>query len=251
MQYDSSQHPVDYLFSQLAKFGSYPDGVQAVAERIQGLAFFPGGAGLRNAQIGFPLPPMPIGGVMVLGHIFDTVARYTVSVADNSENENSPTWGPLLELLAKSHIMAARCFFTNAYMGLKINSDMPMGKFFGALPLEYVERCSSFLLKQIQVQQPRLLLALGKDVWQVLTPLANELNVWSGITGFSQLDKRKVAMVTAQITDVPHPTVVVALTQPTRPFHATNVKTREYTAKGDTAEIAMILDGCKACGLVQ
>lgn len=247
MQTYSPQHTVEYLFRQLAQFGSYPKGVEPTSRRIEGLAFFPGGSGLRLAQPGLPLPPMPVGGVMVLGHIFNTVAGYDQSVRDNTENENSPTWRPLLNFLAACRVAAASCFFTNGYMGLKANPAGSFGAFFRSLlgddrdHRDYIERCQGFLLKQIQAQQPRLLLVLGKDVWPVLAPLALELASWTTSRTFRDLDECHDALVRVQFDGLLHQTVVVALTQPTQPYHRRNVEQRIYGDQtGDTAEMALV-----------
>ena len=54
----------------------YPKGVVPVPERLPGTAFFPGAAGLWAFDPDAPLPPMPVGGVMVLGHDFYSEAGY-------------------------------------------------------------------------------------------------------------------------------------------------------------------------------
>jgi hypothetical protein len=243
---NSSQHPVEYLFSQLDQFGPYPKGVQPTSKRIEGLAFFPGGAGLSGAQPGFPLPPMPVGGVMVLGHIFNTVAGYDEAVRDNRENENSTTWKPLLDFLSKCPIAVTSCFFTNGYMGLKQDSEGSFGAFFQTLlrdQPDYIKRCRGFLLKQIQAQQPRLLLVLGKDVWPILTHRAPELTSWSTSRTFRDLDERNDSLVRVQFDGLPHHTVVVAHTQPVLQHHAYNVENRIYERHGDDAETALVLEG--------
>jgi hypothetical protein len=74
-------HPVERLFALLATFGPYPKGVVQMNGRIGGTAFFPGGAGLWNTRPGEPLPPMPMGGVMVLGHSFDCETSFIASLA--------------------------------------------------------------------------------------------------------------------------------------------------------------------------
>lgn len=246
-----SQHRVDYLFDQLRGFGPYPtDKVQPTDQRIEGLAFFPGGAGLRNAHPRFRLPQMPIGEVMVLGHIFNTVALYHKAVHDNSENENSPTWRPLLCFLDTCHIAATSCFFTNGYMGLKVESAGSFGAFFQALlrdNKDYIKSCRGFLLKQLQVQQPRLLLVLGKDVWPILRPLApDDLASWLPSHSFRDLDECNESLVEVQFEGLTYHTVVVALTQPTQPYHTTNVEQRVYDNQaGEAAEKEMVREALK------
>jgi hypothetical protein len=69
-------HPVDRLFQALCEVEPYPPGVCPIPRRIVGPAFFPGGAGLWEAEPGSDsLPPMPIHGIMVLGHDFPIPKR--------------------------------------------------------------------------------------------------------------------------------------------------------------------------------
>jgi len=92
-------HPVDRLFDKLWEISRYPDGVVPVAQRIEGTAFFPGGAGLWGTEPDTPLPSMPIGQVMILRHDFDIEVGYLWSLAHRGENLKSPTWKTLLWLL--------------------------------------------------------------------------------------------------------------------------------------------------------
>ena len=78
-------HPVDELFTAMRMVKPYPHGVIAAPDRIPGVAFFPGGAGLWGAAADAPLPPMPTGGVMVLGHDFHTKAGFLSALAQGTE----------------------------------------------------------------------------------------------------------------------------------------------------------------------
>lgn len=60
-------------------------------ERLGGTAFFPGGAGLWDARLGRALPPMPVGGVMVLGHDFYSEAGFRKFAARRGESTRGPT----------------------------------------------------------------------------------------------------------------------------------------------------------------
>ena len=68
-------HPVRVLFEGLRIVEPYPTGVVAVPRQIPGSNFFPGGVGIwcGDATI---VPPLPVGGVMVLGQDFHTLAGY-------------------------------------------------------------------------------------------------------------------------------------------------------------------------------
>jgi hypothetical protein len=251
------QHPIDQLFDQLADVGPYPPGVLPTTARIPGTAFFPGGTGLWGTQPGQPLPLMPLGGVMVLGHNFDSAASYAQSLARGSEHINGPSWRPLLTLLRACAIDPSRCFFTNAYMGLKADTASPIGKFPGAAAADFVRRCQTFLLEQLRMQQPRLVLTLGKEVPPVLAPLAPELSrTWSGALTLQELDRRAVALVyPVHFPGILHATAVAAVTHPAN--RTPNVARRHYTDwmgkdwVGDAAERAILHDAlaCVGAGL--
>jgi hypothetical protein len=247
----SNPHPLEHLAQLLADFGEYPDEVEPVPACITGVAFFPGGAGLWGAQLGRRLPPMPQGKVMVLGHNFDSVKSYEVSRKRGYGDINGATWGTLRKLLPQWGIPLEDCFFTNVYMGLKADTDTPTGAFPGAKSHSFTYRCHAFLLRQIQTQQPRFILALGKEVPPVLAPLSPQLTAtWSGARNLQELDARDVSLIRdAQFPGVDHLVTVAVLTHPA--MRHLNIDRRSYNGqKGDAAEIALVHDGLAACGLV-
>src|SRR5690242_9461147 len=140
----SEQHPVENLFALLAQVEPYPAGVVAPRGRISGTAFFPGGWGLWGTAADQDVPPMPIGGVMVLGHNFDSEVGFAYSLSHEGEKLKGPTWRTLRRVLTQARIALEACFFTNAYMGLKAGSE-PTGKFPGAQNAAFVSRCQWFL----------------------------------------------------------------------------------------------------------
>jgi hypothetical protein len=204
------------------------------------------------------MPPMPIGKVMVVGHNFDSEVHYRQSLAQGYEPVNLGAWGSLRKALLAWGIPLEDCFFTNAYMGLKADVNLSTGKnessgrFPGADNHSFVYRCRAFLLKQIQMQKPRLMLTLGKEVPPVLAPLARELTAaWSGATTLQELDHRDTALVRgARFPGAPHLTTLVALTHPAN--REPNVKRRRYHGlEGNGAEHALVRDGLEACGLLR
>lgn len=244
------EHPVEYLFALLDHVvrPNPPPGVIPLRARIGGTAFFPGGAGLWGAVPGQPLPFMPIGGVMVLGHNFDSETGFAASLRRGSENLNGPTWRTLRTVLLRAGIALEECFFTNAYMGLKAGAQAT-GPFPGARDAAFVRRCQRFLLEQIRLQQPRLLLTLGKEVLPVLVPLAPELHVaWTGLRTLPEADQRGVALVNAvHFPGVPHATTVVALTHPAN--RAPIVRWRRYhDLEGDAAEQELLREALQQVG---
>jgi uracil-DNA glycosylase len=61
--------------------------------------------------------------------------------------------------MKEAHLDPAECFFTNALIALKQGSaagSMPSGP-------EYVKQCRQFLLRQIEIVEPRAIVSLGGD----------------------------------------------------------------------------------------
>jgi uracil-DNA glycosylase len=236
----AEKHPVERLFELLSIFGEYPDGVVPLHGRITGTAFFPGSAGLWGTHAGAGLPPMPVGGVMVLGHNFDSETSFVRSLANGTERTNGPTWGTLHALFTRAGIPMECCFFTNAYMGLKAGAKST-GAFPGARDPNFVRRCQAFLLEQIRTQQPKLILTLGKEVLPMIAPLAPELLAsWSGVRSIQELDERTTALVSrVWFPGLAQPCEVLALTHPAH--RAPNVTRRHHRgAHGDAAELALL-----------
>jgi uracil-DNA glycosylase len=239
---EQNLHAVNYLFELHDDFRSYPKGVIRISERISGTAFFPGGYGLWNTQRDKPLPPMPIGGVMVVGHNFDSEASFNRSFSHEGANLKGSTWRNLLAFLKQVEILPERCFFTNAYVGLQAG-NRAVGSFPGERDPEFVCWCQKFLLKQIKLMQPRLILTLGAYVPTFLAPLSPELkHVWSGVKSLTKLDEKGNALVFPSFFEgVLHPIAVLALTHPA--YRHVNVKYRRYgNLQGDAAEQALVRD---------
>ena len=184
----SSCHPVDALFQHLQEIAPYPEGVAPVPKRMAGTAFFPGGSGLWGTTPNQPLPPMPTGQVMILGHDFDNEAGFQESLFAQGENLKGPTWRNLLWLLRQVNLPAEACFFTNVYMGLRAGDAKVTGRFPGSRHPHFVEQCQTFFIRQLQAQRPRLILTLGIQVPSVLAPLSPDLASWRGCQRFQDLD---------------------------------------------------------------
>jgi uracil-DNA glycosylase len=235
-------HAINDLFALHDQFRSYPNGVIRISKRIPGTAFFPGGYGLWNTLPDEHLPPMPVGGVMVVGHNFDSEAGFEHAFNHSGENLKGPTWRNLLAFLKQVEIAPEWCFFTNAYVGLQ-SGDRAIGPFPGEQDHEFVRWCQNFLLEQIKLMQPRLILSLGAYVPSFLAPLSSELRcVWSGVKRLTMLDEQKTALVyPSTFVGVLRPTAVVALTHPA--YRHVNVKYCRYkNLEGDVAEQTLVKD---------
>jgi uracil-DNA glycosylase len=246
----SGLHPVEHLFARLEeKFTSYPPGVVRVPKVIPGTAFFPGGYGLWGTEAGEPLPPLPKGGVMVLGHNFDSEAGFANSLKNGGENLKGATWRPLLLLLELVGIPKERCFFTNFYMGL-IQGSNPLGEFPGARDADFIRRCQRFLALQMSIVQPKLILTLGKEILKAVAALSPDLKSWAAAESLGMLDQHNNALVYPSIfAGVPHAVAVVALTHPA--LRHLNIGRRRYkTFVGNVAEQAMLKDALDKIGML-
>jgi uracil-DNA glycosylase len=110
-------------------------------------------------------------------------------------------------------------------------------------PVNETLRCQNFLLEQIKLMQPRLILSLGAYVPSFLAPLSPQLRcVWLGVKQLITLDKQGAALVyPSNFEGVLHPIAVVALTHPA--YRHVNVKNRRYrNLEGEAAEEALVKD---------
>lgn len=246
---DEGQHPVEHLFEGLKTVEPYPEGVVPVPERLPGTAFFPGGLGLWHPNPEEPPPPMPAGGVIVLGHDFYSEAGYRRFLANRGESTRGPTWRNLLALLARVGVGPERCFFTNAYMGLRAGSQNT-GRFPGAGDLGFVGRCRAFLGEQLRAQKPRLILTLGSHVPAVLAPLSEDLAPWIKAASLKALDEAECPLIpAARFPSVPDRKVTVAaLVHPSIRW-ASVLRRRYKTLSGDPAERSILEDALKASGV--
>jgi hypothetical protein len=146
--------------------------------RIKGTAFFPGGSGLYLEQRDRNIVEFPFGGVMILGHNFDSETGFQKSLSNGSENLASGTWRSLLDLLKTASIPLEECFFTNAFMGLCQGDDNK--RYLGRGDPQFRAACLEFLKAQIKMQRPRLILALGLHVPPLLASASYDLTDWTG-----------------------------------------------------------------------
>lgn len=209
----------------------FPDGVEEVPEAISGTAFFPGGLGLWLPEGGAPAP-FPNGQIMVVGQDFNSKSSYEKALRCGTEVDISPTWRVLQEMLPASGVSLARCFFTNVYMGLR-KEGRETGRFPGTRDKNFVARCVKFFGRQLEVAQPKLILTLGVEPFQVLGTHLFHIPVPKTLTAAE--DIYPVSLDYGDVT-------VVALTHPS--FYRANVWRRKYgQLTGSAAETAMIQDG--------
>jgi hypothetical protein len=219
----------------------YPEGVVAVPTPIRGTAFFPGGYGLWAPTGADATPAWPVGGVMVVGQDFHSEAGYNASYRAGREDERIPTWRHLVDILDRAGIALNRCFFTNAFMGLR-RSKTCIGRFPGATDATFTARCASFLAVQIARQHPRLILTLGVHAPRVLALLSSSLHDWRGPLTMKRLDTNGAGPVRLKVPFPEAAHVVAAVVTLTHPsLRGSNVRHRRYQElSGDAAELAML-----------
>lgn len=241
-------HPVQKLWDRHHPANGYPLGVEPVPEPISGLAFFPGGYGLWGAKAGNPLPSLPVGGIMVLGHDFHSREGYDRSRGLGGELTTMPTWRNLLKLLCEGGIAAEQCVFTNLYMGLRTGAATT-GPFPGATDAAFVAHCREFLVEQLRAQRPALVLTLGIHVPPVLASMAPRLSRWGKGKGLKHLDAVGALQPGVSFFGIEnYSTTVVALIHPSL-RHASLRHRRYGEARGADAELMLLRDGLVSAGL--
>lgn len=212
----AASHPVDELASLAAALQPdvWPRGLVAVPTRISGTAFFPGGSGLWRPTPERLLPSFPVGGVLVVGHDFGTCGQYAAAMrAGHEPVETNPTWRDLTESLNQADIPLSNCFFTNAYLGLRV-ADSPTGALPGGAAETLRDMSLQVLRKTIALQQPRLIVTLGRFVPPLLARLApTDLAHWLSARSLRDIDavgplRRQVHFgeaLTATVVALTHP----------------------------------------------
>ena len=231
-------HPAKALWAVHHPPDGYPEGVLPVPEPIAGRAFFPGGYGQWMEDGATTLADFPVGGIMVLGHDFHSVKGYEESRRLGYERLTQSTWSNLRKLLDAAALPLHRCFFTNLYMGLRVGSAT--GVFPGAGDGAFVRHCTSFLLHQIAVQRPTLILTLGIHVPPVIGGLALALKPWASGRGLKHLDDVGPVKTGVRFFGIEDfATTAVALIHPSL-RHASFRHRRFEGAIGAEAELAML-----------
>jgi hypothetical protein len=239
-----SDYPSEMLFAETQRI-AYPEGVVRVPTLIPGLAFFPGGRGVFQERR--ELPEFPFRKVMVVGQDFDTLSGFNYSLQQGEEDRGSATWLNLLKLLARVGIPPVVCFYTNAYMGLRETGEST-GPSPGQRSSSFRNECLSFFRRQLELQQPRLILCLGLDAAPFLSLASPTLKAWESAQ-YSKIDAVGAALVTdVRFTDSPQTVPAVALLVHPSYRHA-NVKWRKYNGlRGDDAEVALLHDALDYIG---
>ena len=233
----SADHPARLLWREMqSTVVTYPDGVGAVPEPIEGTAFLPDGYGLWR-DLGSTMCAFPTEQIMIVGQDFNSRAAYEEARLIGTETQTSPTWRNLISILSSVEVAPERCFFTNVYMGLR-DGGPETGRFAGASDPGFVACCLQFFERQLEVSRPRLILLLGLEPLRVLSRSLLNLPAPATLTA-------SAGIYDAASRAGGSSAVVVALTHPS--FYHANVWRRRYgILTGRVAEQAMIGDGYQA-----
>jgi uracil-DNA glycosylase len=247
----ASIHPIDRLWDLMAAVAPYPAGVIAIPRRVAGTSFFPGGSGLWDTSSDKPMPPLPVDGIMILGHDYDSERGYKKTFRGGEENLNGPTWRNLIGLLKRANISLDRCFFTNFFMGLRVG-DSSTGPFPGLKDAAFVKRCQDFLIHQLGAQRPKLVLTLGTYVPGLIANMTPGLLPWSRARNFEKIDAVDQGVLTGvtfdQLPTVP-PMTFVSLVHPC--YRQLNAGMRKYKSDcGEAAELRMLADAMSCAGAI-
>lgn len=153
------------LWSEYIHFEfTYPDNkILPIRKKIGGTAFFPGGEGLwEKSDVEID--------VLVLGQDFGTKAYYDKILADETvKDTDCPTWINMLALFNKVGIKPERCFFSNVFMGLRTEDNMTGSLIRKSSEYDkYRMQSADFLIKQIQIINPKVIIVLGNEPTKML-----------------------------------------------------------------------------------
>lgn len=198
----------------------FPKSMKPIAGEIKGIGFFPGGKGTFNND-----DTIWDKEVMVLGQDFDTYENYNIAKENGQEDiEKNPTWRNILEYLKSVDVSPSNCFFTNAILGCRTEGSST-GKSPAFKETEFLRYCRSFLLRQLDMQQPKIIFVLGKHVAEFLSATSEDLACWKKIKNFASVDAAGKQIIKARFNNNVESTVVL-LTHPS--FRPSNVHRRSY-----------------------
>lgn len=147
---------VDKLVEKFPPEDIYPpDVVDPIKPKIRGRSFFPGGCGLYDGA-GSSLAGNP---VMLVGQDFGT-REYWNEVGLSGEAAQG-TWSGLIRMLAEGNIDPRNCFFTNILLGVRARGPID-GPSPGLACHRYVASCTEYLIEQIRLVRPSVVVTLGK-----------------------------------------------------------------------------------------
>ncbi len=147
---------IEELISRMPGSDIYPKGVvHEIRPKVRGRSFFPGGCGLSG---GFQatLRSRPI---MLVGQDFGNL-DYWSTLDANQDEKLQGTWSGLMRMIQPTGVDLSDCFLSNALLGVRISPEID-GPSPGLDYSEYVGASVEFLLEQIRIVQPSVVVTLG------------------------------------------------------------------------------------------
>ncbi|HEY5325671.1 MAG TPA: uracil-DNA glycosylase family protein [Mucilaginibacter sp.] len=228
---------IEILRYELNKVDSYPFELEKADCGISGKGFFPGARGLFEPDD----QTLSNKSIMILGHDFGAKRDYENSIKRGCENQQSLTWGNLNKMLVLFDIDQKQCFFTNCIMGVRVSGESALGRTIAYKYPDYLTDCKDLLIKQIAIQKPKLIIALGLNILDFLSSLSPKLSKLTKIKSFKILDDKKLAFFNEIefVGLLNYKTNLVIITHPT--YWHLNVKHRNHDGlKGLDAEKKLI-----------
>lgn len=186
MDVRSDEHPVEAFWRWLREHlppESHPEGelVPLGNRRVPGVAAFPASHGLYAPCGSDPneLPPFPFGGLMAVGNHLDSVVKLDKRITERKPHgdpcpgaDRMDFWEVLYRLLDDAEVPRDELFATNAHPALRPGTATT-GRIRRSAPGydHWEERCLTFMRGQLQVMQPRVVLAMGRPAGRFLGTL--------------------------------------------------------------------------------
>lgn len=208
-----------------------------VPEPLPGLGVFPGGSGIVDWE------PNDSAGtrVMVIANDYYSLSGYErLRSARVGENKSDTFWRSLEHLLGDACVPLRSCFFTNAIMGLRCH-DSVTGPSPGFRCPDFRTACTKFFVRQVEVVQPDVILALGTYAPRVMAPVCRGMESLRSWPGYSILDSRGLALL-ERLSIGPHEVAVHAAAMLLHPsLRPPNVWRRRFNDRtGHEAEVQLV-----------
>ena len=159
-----------------------------VSKMVDTTAFFPGGTGFwSNSEASKP-------DIMVIGQDFGMESDYLNILNGFKKDTDTPTWKNLIKLFESTNIDLNRCFYTNAYMGLRTNGTK-IGQMPGSNNNSVFQSNRDFLAYQIHILKPKYIITLGSPSAVMLGSLSDDISDWVLDKKFSYYDTAQRSLV--------------------------------------------------------
>jgi hypothetical protein len=187
---------------------------------------------------------------MIVGRDFDTKQNHAAAVSRGEEIADG-TWRNLIALLREAQIPLTSCFYTNAFMGLRVGEmgTSNMGKVTGHADPTFVRACQRFFLRQLDLVQPRLILCLGTAAPAFMMSCGDLPACWDK-KSLIEIDRSPSGPLLANIQFFGDTRLVSTLAILVHPsLRPPNVRRRSYRGlSGHEAEVALLGDAVEHIG---